>query len=182
MERRLLLQTALHHPLQRLVVGCDSPPGLEEVADLAEPVDHELLDQRAAYGDLVQLLEQLVVPLAAAVLCKCRPDRAHMSSGARREAGNHGAAVAVELVDDDLRHEQLDLLLANQCADGSDQALAADVLGGVQQHRRVHEQAQHDQRRYFGCLACRPLTGPIRLPYWTPAGALRARSGRAPAR
>ncbi len=68
---------------------------------LAGAVDHESFDE-------------VLVPLAAPVLDRRCPDGPHVRPGARREAGHHVAAVAVELVDDHLGHEQLELAFVDQ--------------------------------------------------------------------
>ncbi len=70
-----------------------------------------------------------------------------MGSGARREAGDDLLTVAVVLLDDDLRHEQLDLALVHQRADSGDQSLAVDTLGGVDPDGGIDQQAQHEHRR-----------------------------------
>ena len=70
-----------------------------------------------------------------------------MGPGTRRQAGHNVAPVSVELLDDQLRNEQLQLLLLDQGPDGRDEALPADVLRGVQPDRGIHEKEQHEQGR-----------------------------------
>lgn len=99
--------------------------------DLGEPVDDQLLDQWAAHGDFVEFRDELVVTFAAPVLGQGGPHGPHMGAGARREAGDDLPAVAVVLLDDDLRHEQLDVALLHQRPDRRDHPLTVDVPGGV---------------------------------------------------
>jgi len=92
--------------------------------------------------EVVKLLKRRLAARLAVLL-----DRLAGVTELRREAARHicldTLPVALELVDDELRHQKRETALMGKDANGNDQLLPVDRLGEIQPDRCISEQVEH---------------------------------------